>query len=182
MAQTENIELLVKQAKKNNRLAQKKLFIKYHPELLGLCVRILGCKDSAEDALQDAFIKAFNKLKKLKEVDKFPGWLKRIAINECMNHLKFNSNLKLTDEPLEKEMDDGNNSWFENIPFEKIKLCIDELPDGCRQIFTLYVIEDYKHNEIAEMLNISVSTAKSQYQYSIKLLRQQLKQCYYDNF
>ena len=72
-------------------------------------------------------------------------------------------------------MEEESKPWYEEISFEKIKKAIQDLPDGSREIFSLYLLEGYKHREIAEVLNVSESTSKSQYRYALKLLRNKLK-------
>jgi len=66
--------------------------------------------------------------------------------------------------------------WYRDITFDKIKEELQDLPIGCRTIFSLYLLEGYKHKEIAKELNISVSNSKSQYRYALKLLREKLQQ------
>ena len=104
----------------------------------------------------------------------FGGWLKRIVINKSIQTVKnsFQVEEYLHDE---KILEEENETWFNRISFEKLQEEIQQLPSGCRQIFTLYLLENYKHREIAEVLNISVSNSKSQYQYALKLLRQRLQ-------
>lgn len=168
------IEQLVLQAGKNNLLAQHELYNRFCSEMLGLCIRMIGRRDIAEDVLQDAFIKAFGQIKKVKEPKRFAGWFKRIVINECLMQLKQNNQLAWHYNEVPDMVDEVNE--FEPISFETINAEIDKLPNGCKHILVLYVLEEFKHKEIAEMLDLSVSTVKSQYQYALKLLRNNLKE------
>ena len=142
--------------------------------MLGLCIRLAGDKYIAEDILQEGFIKAFTKLSKLRDHGKFGSWLRQIMANECMNFLKSTMQFENIDNINIKHEED-EPSWYKSISFSQINQEIDKLPNGCRQIFTLYLLEEYKHSEIAQKLNISVSTVKSQYQYALKILRSNLK-------
>lgn len=141
--------------------------------MYNICTRMMGNLADAEDVLQEAFISAFNNLHQLKDYSTFGGWLKRIVINECLKQTKKtvvwssfeDNNLDLIDE------DDGN---WESVSLQTIHTEIKNLPNGCRQIFTLYAIEDYSHKQIASALNISESTSKSQYHRAKTILKQKL--------
>lgn len=170
-----DISSIVALAAKNNRIAQMELFNLYHRQMLGLCVRMVERVDIAEDILQESFIKAFSQLKKLKEPKKFNGWFKRIVINQCVSYIRVTKNFEPIEEAIEGISDEDENDWYNTFSLEYINTEIDSLPQGCKQIFVLYLLEDYKHQQIAEMLNISVSTVKSQYQYALRLLREKLK-------
>ena len=102
----------------------------------------------------------------------FGAWLKRIVINKRINHLKTKrlvfSSLENEGEPVEDIQIEGTNS----MDVEKIKLGLGQLPEGYKQIITLYLIEGYDHVEIAEILGITNSTSKSQYHRAKKKLVQ----------
>lgn len=175
MSKSTQIEKLVRLAAKNNCIAQREIFNIFHKELLGLGFRMLGRLDLAEDILQEAFIKAFLRIKKLKDPGKFEGWIKRIVINECIDHIKSVQFFESLEIEYFKIEDNDEPDWFKTIGFEEINIEIDNLPNGCRQIFVLYLIEGCKQKEIAKMLEISISTVKSQYQYALSILRKRLK-------
>jgi len=127
----------------------------------------------AEEILQDVFVKAFAKLHKLKDNRRFGGWLKTITVNECLNFLKKKKIVfdKLPDSFTDTE--DTNDTAID-IKRELLINAIDELPEGSRIIFNLYLVEDYKHKEIARMLSISESTSKSQYARAKQMLKEKL--------
>jgi len=170
-----NIEKIVSQAVNGNRMALREIYNRFHPAMLGLCVRMTGNKSTAEDILQEAFIKAFSRLKQLKEPQKLAGWLKRIVLNECMDYIKHIRHFDSVEE-VELIEENDQNDWFKSVSFDQINEEIDLLPLGCKQVLTLYLIEGFKHKEIAEMMGLSVSTAKSQYQYALKILKVKLKE------
>jgi len=155
-------------------LAMKVLYEQYSREMLGLSYRITQNKADAEDIIQEAFLKSFQEIRKLKEAEKYPAWLKRIVLNRSLSTIKGKIHFAEIDNIAESIEDEDQEHWYEGIPFEKIKPAIQELPDGCRQVFTLYLLEDYKHREIAELLDISLSNSKSQYRYALKLLKEKL--------
>lgn len=170
------IAQLVKQAQRQNQLAQLELFNRFSGQMLGLSCRIVGRQDVAEDLLQEAFVKAFKQLKSLKEPDRFAGWFKRIVVNQCMNHVNKQNLMELADNHTVLNSEEETDESYNEIDVSVINKAIDELPNGCRQVLVLYLIEEYKHKEIAEMLNVSVSTVKSQYQYGLKLVRKKVKE------
>lgn len=133
-----------------------------------------GNEEDAHDILQDGFIAAFEKMHQLKEPEMFGGWLKRIIINQCIAHTKHKNNhggLIVAETELFDEQDD--DCW-ETISMAELHQAIKRLPEGCRQIFVLYAVEDYTHQQIAQELGLSAGTSKSQYNRAKKLLRQML--------
>lgn len=170
-----NIEIsIVNKAIAGNELARGALYHQYSKAMYNICIRMMGNKNSAQDVMQEAFILAFKNLKQVKNELNFGGWLKRIVINECIKHSKklvsWNE-LKIDHEQVQGEEE---NSWFQQIDLETVHQEIKNLPEGCRQVFNLYVLEDYHHKKIADILNISESTSKSQYQRARQLLKQRL--------
>lgn len=141
--------------------------------MYNICFRMIGNKQDAEDVLQDAFYMAYCKLEKLNSPDCFGAWLKRIVINKCIRFSQ--TRMHYTDFELtnHKEIDIQKN-WANNITINEINNEIQKLPDGCRIVFNLFLLENYSHKQIAEMLSISESTSKSQYHRAKQLLKQQL--------
>jgi RNA polymerase sigma-70 factor (ECF subfamily) len=128
----------------------------------------------AEDILQESFIKIFNNLKNLRENSNLPAWIKRIVINTALNHQRG----KLYLYPM-VDVENTNISYNENVALtdfhqEELLKLIQELPLGCQVIFNLYAIEGYTHKEIAERLDISEGTSKSQYSRAKILLKKKL--------
>lgn len=135
---------------------------------------MMGDRAEAQDVLQEAFIDAFRKINQFEGRSEFGGWLRRIAINKCINALNRKKRLnwdRLADyEELPEEEPDARLQ----IDADQLNLAIRELPEGCRAVFTLKAMEDYDHKSIARMLGISVSTSKTQYMRARQLLRQAL--------
>ena len=156
--------------------AQYQLYKQYSKAMYNIALRFLDQKMDAEDILQDSFCTAFRKLDELENPNAFPGWLKRIVINNCISlqrkkRIQFESidEHKLGDDPVLAD------NLEEEIDPALVHQAIKKLPDGGRTILVLHALEGYKHREIAEMLNVSESTSKTQYSRALTLLRNELK-------
>ena len=128
--------------------------------------------DEAADVLQEAFISAFNNLGSYRGTASFGAWLKRIVVNKSINHIRAR---KMNLVPLE-EVDVVGDSEVRDeelfMDIDRIKSAIEELPDGYRVVFSLYLLEGYDHKEISEILGITESTSKSQYNRAKAKLKQ----------
>ena len=133
-----------------------------------------GNRSDAEDILQDVFIIAFRNLHQLKEAVHFGGWLKRIVVNECIRYTKKNFYWAEWEDERYNQIVVEEPEWWKTVSFDIIHREIKGLPDGCRQIFNLFVVEDYSHKAIAEELGISESTSKSQYHRARHLLKERI--------
>jgi RNA polymerase sigma-70 factor (ECF subfamily) len=134
-------------------------------------LRMLSNIEDAEDALQDAFVNAFNNLNKFDARVTFGAWLKRITINVCLNKLR---KTKLKWLELSFEIPDEVEEDY-SIDIDSVKQAIEKLPSGCKTVFLLKTFEGYKHEDIAKELKISLSTSKSQFIRAKKLLSFSLK-------
>lgn len=173
MEENNSTELaLIKKCIKNDSKAQFELYNKYAQAMYSLSVRILGNNDDAQDALQDSFIKAFKSIPTFDGRVTFGAWLRKITINTCLNKLRKN---KLQWVELQQEFPEEVNNHELKIDEFKLNKAIERLPKGCRAIFTLKAIEGLEHQEIANYLNISISTSKSQFKRAKELLRQTLQ-------
>lgn len=151
---------LIKKASKQNREAQKQLFELYAPKMLGVCRQYVKDLHHAEELMLSGFLKVFTNLKMYKNEGSFEGWIRRIMVNTCISYLRKRNVIQFTDE--EYVFSDLAIENMENTSVEDIQNLIDKLPEGYKMVFNLYAIEGYKHSEIAEKLNISESTSKSQ--------------------
>jgi RNA polymerase sigma-70 factor (ECF subfamily) len=164
---------LVNRCKKGDKTAQYRLHLEYADAMFSICKSLVSNPTDIEEVLQDAFVKAYTRLNKLKDNRKFAGWLKTITVNECLNFLKKKK--IVFDELPENYTDvDETDDTAIQIDRESLRKAIDDLPEGSRIIFNLYLIEDYKHKEIARMLGISESTSKSQYARAKQLLKEKI--------
>jgi len=177
-AQTEHIhEELIRQCLQGSSNAYQRLYKLYSRSMYNVGYRIVNNADEAEDVLQEAFISAFKSLHHYRGDSTFGAWLKRIVVNKAINHV---SKRKFERIPEDDHWDIGEEvqkDEFEDFPFtvERVKRAIELLPDGYRMVLSLYLLEGYDHQEIAEILKITESTSKSQVNRSKKKLKEILE-------
>lgn len=159
---------------KGDRQAQNTLYQSLSPVLLAICRRYLKVHTEAEDILVETFVKIFQNLPKFNHAGSFEGWCKRIAVNECLMHLRKRKNFALSIE-YAQFVPENSIEVHDQMSYNELILLLDELPIGYRTIFNLYVIEGYKHKEIAEQLGISINTSKSQLIHAKKRLKTLIK-------
>ena len=149
--------------KQKDVLACKQLYLQYADAMYNVSMRILQHQAEAEDALQEAFIKVFNNIEQYRNESSIGSWIKQIVTNTCLNALrKKKLVLNELDENIEVSENDDESESENDFSTEEIKEAIEQLPQGYRVIFNLFMFENYAHKQIAEMLEISESTAKSQ--------------------
>jgi len=157
-------EAILRGCVKNQAAAQRELYHMYSPKMLAVCHRFAHNREDAEDMLQEGFIKVFMQIHSFGNKGSFEGWVRRIVVHTCINHLKKN---KRFNESVDLIQASGVQIREENIPSivqaKQIVDCIRLLPIGYRTVLNLYAIEGYSHKEIAAMLDIEESTSRSQY-------------------
>jgi RNA polymerase sigma factor (sigma-70 family) len=167
---------LIASCLRGNRSAQRQLYDRYCDAMYNVCYRMLGNVAEAEDALQESFVDVFDKLVSFREESSLGAWIKRIVINHCLNMLKkrrirFD---ELTDQAVNVIDDASLEDDVTQLEVTKVKRAIMDLPDGYRQVLTLYLIEGYDHAEIASILGIQETGSKSQYSRAKARLREML--------
>lgn len=165
---------VVRKACLGDQTSQAWLYRQYSKAMFNICIRMTGNQNDAEDLLQESFMMAFRNLKQLKEPAQFGGWLKRIVINECIRFCKKNTRWTTWDEQWNEPLSNEEPEWWQTVDIKMVHQEIKSLPDGCRQVFNLYVLEDYSHKDIAIHLGISESTSKSQYHRAKQLLKERI--------
>lgn len=165
---------LIKKAQKQDRVSQFRLYEKYSPKMLGVTRYYIKDLQHAEDVLQKAFCKAFLNLKAYQFKGSFEGWLRRIVVTSSIDFLRQKKNLMIQTEDF-SYYEAAENPLEEVRDVSHIQEAIDKLPEGYKAVFCLYVLEEYKHKEIADMLNIDVGTSKSQLYKARKMLKTQLE-------
>ena len=151
---------LIDKCKKGDSLAQRRIYDLLSPELYVICRRYLKNTMDAEDVLSESFVTIFSRIQSFRGEGSFAGWCKRITINHCLMHIRRK---KMEFSSLDNIAETGRQAVAQqNLEAQDILGLMDELPDGYRTVFNLYVIEGYKHREIAELLEISINTSKSQ--------------------
>ena len=152
---------LIKACIKNDSKAQRLLYEKYDARFFAVCKRYFTDVQQAEDALVKGFLKIFQNLINYSFEGSFEGWMRRIMINECLMEVRKNKIFHLNVDDYSAQIS-SNEEASQKIDEDDVMKLLDYLPDGCRLVFTLYVIEGYKHKEIAESLGITEGTSKSQ--------------------
>lgn len=153
---------LIRKCKRQDAKAQHELYSKYAAVMLGLCRRYVKEIQEAEDVMIKGFMKVFGKIETFEGSGSFEGWMKRIMIHESLSYLRRNKSMYLETEIEEVDKEPDFDRLSHNLEVQDLMDMIDELPSGYKTIFNLYAIEGYSHREIAELLEISVNTSKSQ--------------------
>ncbi len=155
---------LIVQSQQGDQAAMSSLYGLYAKAMYNICRRMMGDEEEAKDLLQESFIDAFQKLPKLREVNTFSSWIKRIVINNCINAIRKKkldtASMEEGQDYIEEEVDDFE---YTNFQASQIMSCIDLLPEGCKTVLNLYLFEGYDHKEIGEILGVTESASKAQY-------------------
>jgi RNA polymerase sigma factor (sigma-70 family) len=168
-------EDLILRCRAGDREAHYELYRLYARAMFNVSYRITGSEEDAEDALQEAFISAFKNLQSYRGDASFGAWLKRIVVNKAINILKKRKfELLPDDEQWDVADEEPSEEYKEELSIEKVKLAIEQLPDGYRTVLSLYLLEGYDHQEIAEIMGITESTSKSQLNRAKNKLRELL--------
>ena len=174
---------LVEACKLGNRSAQYKLYSLYSKSMFNICLRILNHRGEAEDVLQEAFVDAFAKIGTFRQEASFGVWLKQIVVNKAISSLR-KKKMELVDieqEAYHLESEGFSESISEpdesscDYRVEAITKGVEMLPEGYRVVLSLYLFEGYDHEEISNVLGISVSTSRTQYMRGKKRLHEVLK-------
>lgn len=162
---------LIEQCMKENRRAQQEVFRRYAGKMFTVCRRYARHRLEAEDLLQEAFIKVFDKMHTFKHQGSFEGWIRRIAVNISLKNYQKKSfqNEQIGLESYQEGAADP--TVFAHLGEEELLRLIEDLPQGYRVVFNLYAIEGYSHKEIAEALGIGESTSRSQLMKARKMLQ-----------
>ena len=158
---------------KNQATAQRELYNRYSPKMLAVCFRFAHNREDAEDMLQEGFIKVFSQIHTFQNKGAFEGWIRRIVVHTCINHLKKNKRFSENIDILHAgSIQVREESVPSIVQAKQIVDCIRILPVGYRTVLNLYAIEGYSHKEIAGMLDIEESTSRSQYTRAKQMLEE----------
>lgn len=167
---------LLKRCGSGEEQAQYQLYNMYAPGMFNVALRIMGQREDAEDIVQDSFVKMFDKLESLKEPAAFTSWFKRIVVNNSINSVKKRKQVYF------EEVNDRNSGMLEdeeavadpmaNYTVDGVKRAMAQLPHGYRIVLSMFLFDGFSHKQIAESLEISESTSKSQYHRAKKKIRE----------
>jgi RNA polymerase sigma-70 factor (ECF subfamily) len=166
-------EAILQGCLKNQPAAQQELYSTYSPKMLSVCYRFARNREDAEDMLQEGFIRIFTQIHQFQSKGSFEGWIRRIIVHTCINHLKkhkkFNDSVDIAQAHTLHVREDSVPSI---IQAKQVVECIRMLPIGYRTVLNLFAIDGYTHREIAGMLDIEESTSRSQYTRAKAMLEQ----------
>jgi RNA polymerase sigma factor (sigma-70 family) len=168
---------IVEACQQGRRQAQFELYRLYAKPMYNVCLRMVRDELDAEDVLQNAFADVFTKIASFRFESSVGAWIKRVVINACINFLKRRRlPLETFEEWHNSLIENEEETDFENkgLEVDKVKKAIQDLPDGYRVVFSLYALEGYDHQEIAEVLGVSEATSKSQYSRARRRLKELL--------
>lgn len=156
---------LILRCQAGDRVAQNEMYRRYAGAMYNICRRMMNDDDDAKDLLQDVFVEAFLKIGTLKELSTFSAWIKRITVNKCINAIKkkriFAVSLDESMDPAEEQ--EVIDKEIISHEAQNIMRALEQISDGCRTVFNLYLFEGYDHKEISQIMSISESASKAQY-------------------
>jgi RNA polymerase sigma-70 factor (ECF subfamily) len=156
---------IVKRCVKGDRKAQRELYEKYYSKMMGVCYRYTNNTEDARDILQDGFVKVYSNIKKYSFNGSLEGWIRRIIVNTAIDHFRKHKDVFFVDDEegyiLENSKVESDDSIYSQFAVEVIMEAIQQLSPAYKTVFNLNVIEGYQHKEIAQKLNISEGTSKS---------------------
>jgi RNA polymerase sigma factor (sigma-70 family) len=177
--QTQDIRIeesaLVDGCLKGDSRSQEGLYKRYSKLMYSVCCRYARDKDIAADILQDGFIRVFHSLESFRKEGSLEGWIRRIMVNTALEYHRKNAGITWIEEPEDKDFDPVVAEANGSLEAEDLMKLIQALPPGYRMVFNLYAIEGYNHREIADMLQISEGTSKSQLARARSLLQHQVE-------
>lgn len=171
------VDVLIKKARKGNKPATEKLYAEFEQKWFCLCLRYARNQSEAEDIFQEGVLRIFQNLDKFyHEKGSFQGWTNKIIINAALKYLKkYQWQQSFKDLELIEDQAIWSDDILGDITAKELISVIQQLPSGYRVVFNMREIEGYSHKEIAEALNITVGTSKSQLYKAKKVLQQKIK-------
>ncbi|MFN6943343.1 MAG: RNA polymerase sigma factor [Cytophagaceae bacterium] len=164
-------EKLVRGCRKKDPASQKELYVRFSKIMFGVCCRYARCRDEAQDILQDAFIKVFTKIDSFSQKGaSLEGWIRRIVVTTAIDYYRVKKREMLLISNNNEIEADSSDNIIDALSDKELMESINSLPSGYRIVLNMYAIEGYSHKEIAEILNISEGTSKSQYSRAKKVL------------
>ncbi len=186
MSTKEEINSLIVGCVNNSRKAQEKLFKLFYGKMLYLCLRYHHDRDTAQEVVQEGFIKVFEKIGTFDMQGSFDAWVRRIMVNTAIDFIRRNNKValvELQDNYRESPEDSADELEQEFEKNRRLALeSIEQLSPAYKMVFNLYYVEDYTHKEIAEELGISEGTSKSNLAKAKMRLKQILEQKNGHNF
>ncbi len=164
----QELKLIIEGCVRNERKSQEKLFQLFYGKMMVVCLRYCPDRDTAQEVLQEGFIKIFEKLEHFDYKGSFEGWIRRIIANTAIDSIRKAKKLVYVENEdyifqssLENPMEEREISELKEVKASIAMEAIEQLSPAYKMVFNLYVIEEFSHKEIAEILGISEGTSKS---------------------
>lgn len=165
---------IIKASIEGDRRAQKRLYETYAATMYAICLRYLRNESDAKDAMQNGYMKVFKNIHKFQFKGSFEGWMKRIFVNSSIELIRKRKLHLDVNEIEEYAIPSIVEHLGSNVDYENMLAIVNQLPSGYRTVFNMYVVDGFSHQEIAEQLEISESTSKSQLFKARKQLQSQM--------
>jgi RNA polymerase sigma factor (sigma-70 family) len=175
-------ERMVRGCVKGQPLHQEALYNLYYRKMFGVCLRYAPDRETAEDILQDGFVKVFKNIGSFEGKGSLEGWIRRVIVNTALEMLRKKSNMYPVVDIQQAANTDGGWDIVSLMSEQEILRMVQALPAGYRTVFNLYAIEGYSHKEIAERLNISEGTSKSQFARARQTLQESIQVSTRENY
>lgn len=167
------LEQTIADCKKNDIKAQEHLYQLFASKLFAICLKYSRNYAEAQDHLQDGFLLIFEKIKKFDNKGSFEGWAKKVLINNILQQYRNTTILEIVTDTIVDDVEIELET--DSISMDFLMKIIQELPDRYRLVFNLYVLDNYSHKEIAQMLSISEGTSKSNLSRARMILKQKIE-------
>jgi len=167
------LDILIENCKKNDTKAQGELYKLFSRKMFALCLKYSRNRAEAEDNLQDSFMTVFKKIEQYDHRGAFEGWIKRITINTALQRYRSQGVLNIVNEENIEDVKVEDEDYELSIDF--LLNCIQELPDRYRLVFNLYALDGFSHKEIANMLEITTGTTKSNLARARMILKEKIE-------
>ena len=169
-----DLSTLIAQCKQQNPKAQEALFLEFRNALYNTSLKYCKNTVEAQDNVHDAFVIIFETIKNYRDQGSFQGWMQRITINQAVKKYRLKSKEILTEAPRTTTQIEDDSPLKHAVDLDSILAAIQELPNQYRLVFNLYTLDNYSHQQVAEMLGISVGTSKSNLHRAKHLLKEKL--------
>ena len=157
----QNLEKIIDGCMKWHRDSQRLLYKEFYSYGMSITFRYVKNESDAETVVNDTFLKVFNNIKKFDRNQAFKPWFRRILVNTSINYLKKHNRLAYSADLLEVQNMADKETILSNISYKELIKMVNSLSQAYSTVFNMFVIDGFKHDEIAEKLGISVGTSKS---------------------
>jgi RNA polymerase sigma-70 factor (ECF subfamily) len=171
---SDNLENIIAAAKNRESKAQKNIYDLFSPVMMGICYRYMNDTETAKDMLQEGFIRVFTKIDSYAGTGSFEGWLRRVFVTTCLEHLRQKDALRMSTslEEYSQAVPSAGAEVISKMTVDELLQLVAGLAEGYRTVFNLYAIEGFSHAEIAEMLGITEVTSRTQFMRARKILQE----------